>query len=188
MVDGERVYLLSRGDLLAFDTTLREMPGRYPAELIWAQLWLWRFPLPPPPEHAGLLWRVTPSGCEGDFTHPPAVTPEALYLGTDNGCVLALDPTDGSELWQIPPASELRRVDGNLWWRMSIVGDVAAPVLVAGDLLMVAHANGSIHAINRFSQEKVWSLSLGSPPAAPLSYADGTVYVHTQDGRLHAIR
>ena len=188
VVDGQRLYLLSGGDLLAFEAGIRETPFRYPAELIWAQMWIWGFPLPPPPEHAGLLWRVSPEGCEGDFIHPPAVTPEALYLGTDNGCVLALDPEDGSELWQIPPASELRRVDGNLWWRMSIVGDVAAPLLAAGDLLLVAHKDGSLRAINRFSQEEAWSLSLSSPLVAPLSYADGAVYAHTEDGRLHAIR
>ena len=188
VVDGEQVYLLFEGDLMAFNTSVREMPGRYPAELIWAQLWLWRFPLPPPPEHSGLLWRVTPGGCAGDFIHPPAVTPEALYLGTDDGCVLALNPEDGSELWQIPPASELRRVDGNLWWRMSVVADVAAPVVVVGDLLLVAHKDGNLRAINRFTREEAWALSLGSPPVAPLSYANGTIYVHTQDGRLYAIR
>ena len=184
----DRVYLLSNGDLLAFDANGREMPGRYPTELIWAQLWVWGFPLPAPPEHAGLLWRVSPSGCEGDFIHPPAVTPEALYLGTDDGCVLAIDLQDGSELWQIPPVSELRRVDGNLSWRMSTATDVAAPVLVAGDLLVVIHKNGTVRAIDRFTREEAWALSLESPPVAPLSYADGTVYAHTEDGRLHAIR
>ena len=188
VVDGGRVYQVSGGDLLAFNANIRETPFRYPAELIWAQLWIWGFPLPPPPEHAGLEWRVSPSGCEGDFIHPPSVTPEALYLGTDNGCVLALNPQDGSELWQIPPASKLRRVDGNLWWRMSIAGDVAAPVLVAGDLLLVAHKDGAVRAVNRFTREVAWAVELESPPVAPLSYADGTVYAHTEDGRLHAIR
>ncbi len=188
VLDGDRVYLLSNGDLLAFDANGREMPGRYPTELIWAQLWVWGFPLPAPPEHAGLQWRVSPAGCDGDFIHPPSVTPEALYLGTDDGCVLALDPEDGRELWQIPPTSELRRVDGNLSWRMSTETDVAAPVLVAGDLLVVIHENGTVRAIDRFTREEAWALSLESPPVAPLSYADGMVYAHTEDGRLHAIK
>ncbi len=171
VVDGEQVYLLSGGDFFAFDTTIREMPGRYPAELIWAQLWLWRFPLPPPPEHSGLLWRVTPGEGLGAFAHPPAVTPEAVYLGTDAGEVVALD-----------------RETGGVLWRMQAGPPIAAPLVAAGDLLLLAHEDGSIRAIDRFSREEAWALSLGSPPVAPLSYAAGTVYAHTQDGRLYAIR
>ena len=78
--DGQ-VYLLSEGGLMAFDVSVRELPGRYPAELIWAQLWIWGFPLPPPPEHSGLRWRVAPPDDMGAFLHPPAVTREALYPG-----------------------------------------------------------------------------------------------------------
>ena len=171
VVDGGQVYLLTEGDLIAFDTTIREMPGRYPVELIWAQLWLWNFPLPPPPEHSGLLWRVTPGEGMGAFAHPPAVTPEALYLATDEGEVLALD-----------------REDGGVLWRLKAGAPVATPVLAAGDLLLLAHQDGTVRAINRFTREEAWALSLDSPPVAPLSYANGTVYAHTQDGKLHAIR
>ena len=188
VVDGDQVYLLSGGDLLAFDATIRELPGRYPAELIWAQLWIWHFPLPAPSEHAGLHWRVSPGGDAGDFTHPPAVAPEALYLGTDEGFVIGLDRKDGSELLRFPPASELRRVDGNLWWRMSVLSPIAAPILVAGDLLLVAHEDATVRAIDRFSGQEVWAVSLQSPLVAPLSYADGAVYAHTRDGRLVVIR
>jgi outer membrane protein assembly factor BamB len=65
---------------------------------------------------------------------------------------------------------------------------VATPVLAAGDLLLLAHQDGTVRAINRFTREEAWALSLDSPPVAPLSYANGTVYAHTQDGKLHAIR
>lgn len=183
-----RVYLLSEGSLMAFDATVREMPGRYPAELIWAQLWLWRFPLPAPPEHSGLQWRMLPDDAMGAFLHPPAVTREALYLGTAAGEVVVLSPQDGSVLWRIPPPTELRRVDGNLWWRMPVIEPVAATPLVAGDLLLVAHDDGRIRAVNRFSREELWTVSLESPLAAPLSYAAGKVYAHTQDGKLYVIR
>ena len=192
VVDGQRVYLLSGGDLLAFDVNTREIPGRYPAELIWAQLWLWRFPLPPPPEHAGLLWRVTPGDGLGDFVHPPAVTPEALYLGTDLGELVALDRESGDVLWRMqagPPVTAADRPPGlAASHRPHFLPPIVAPVLAAGDLLLLAYADHTIRAVNRFTREQAWALSLGSPPVAPLSYADGTVYVHTQDGRLHAIR
>lgn len=191
VADGEQVYLLFEGDLLAFDNTIRETPGRYPAELVWAQLWIWGFPLPPPPEHAGLQWRVSPAEGLGDFAHPPAVTPEALYLGTDLGVVLALD-RGGGVLWRMQPGPPVTDAGGPVGKAAShtpyFLPPVAAPVLAAGDLLLLAYADNTIRAVNRFTREEVWALSLGSPVVAPLSYADGAVYAHTADGRLHAIR
>lgn len=59
---------------------------------------------------------------------------------------------------------------------------------MAGDLLIVAHEDGALRAINRYTQEGIWELSLNSPVAAPLSFAAGRVYAHTQDGRLHIIK
>ena len=170
VADG-RAYLLSEGDLMSFDAGVRELPGRYPAELVWAQLWLWQFPLPAPPEHSGLQWRVSPGEGMGAFIHPPAVTREALYLGTGAGEVVALNPEDGRVLW-----------------RMQAGAPIAAPPVAAGDLLVVAHEDGGIRGIDRFSREEQWALSLGSPLVAPLSYAAGSVYAHTQDGKLHVIR
>ncbi len=171
VAEGGRVYLLSEGDLMAFDASIREIPGRYPAELVWAQLWLWGFPMPAPPKHAGLLWRAAPGEGKGSFAHPPAVTPEALYAVTDGGEVVALD-----------------RRNGGVLWRMQAGPPIVASPVAAGRLLFLAHADGSIRAIDRVRREQVWSLSLGSPSVAPLSYAGGGVYVHTEDGRLHAIR
>ena len=183
-----RVYLLSEGGLMAFDAAIRELPGRYPAELIWAQLWIWHFPLPAPPEHSGLQWRMLPSDDMGVFLHHPAVTSEALYLGTDTGEVVALDPEGGSILWRMPPPSGPRPADGNLGQHIPGRSPVTAPPLVAGDLLIVAHQDGSIRAINRFNREELWTVSLQSPLAAPLSYAAGKVYAHTQGGKLYVIR
>ena len=165
------VYLLSEGGLMAFDATVRELPGRYPAELVWSQLWVWGFPLPAPPKHSGLQWRVIPPDDMGAFLHPPAVTREELYLGTDGGQMAALSPKDGG-----------------LLWRMPVGPPVATSPLVAGHSLIVAHEDGSIRAVNRFNQQELWAVELGSPVAAPLSYAEGRVYAHTQDGNLYVIR
>ena len=174
VVSGGQVYLLSEGGLMAFDTGVRELPGRYPAEIVWAQLWLWRFPLPAPPEHSGLQWRVMPDTAADAFTHPPAAAPDALYLGTASGGITALNPQNGAQLWHIPPNAPH--------------GGIAAPPLIAGDLLIVAHENGTIRALNRHTQQELWSLPLPVPLAAPPSYAAGKLYAHTQDGNLHIIR
>ncbi|CAI8030087.1 Outer membrane protein assembly factor BamB [Geodia barretti] len=170
VADG-RVYLLLDGSLLAFDSNIRELPGRYASELIWAQLWVWGFPLPSPAEHSGLLWRLQPGNDVGAFLHTPAVTGEALYLGTGAGEVVALDPENGDILWQL-----------------SLGEPIAAPVIAAGNVLLVAQENGAIRAIDRYSQEELWKVSLESPVAGPLGYAEGRVFAHTQDGKMYVIR
>lgn len=173
VVSGGQVYLLSEGGLMAFDTGVRELPGRYPAEIVWAQLWLWQFPLPAPPEHSGLRWRVMPGAGDEAFAHPPAAAPGALYLGTAGGDIVALDPRDGGLLWR---------------WASEGEAGMAAPLLAAGELLVAAYEDGVIRAVNRHTRREVWSLPLSGAPAAPPSYAGGRLYVHTQDGRLHIIR
>ena len=170
VVDGQ-VYLVSGGSLMAFDARVRELPGRYAAELIWAQLWVWGFPLPSPSEHSGLQWRVHLGGEAGSFVHTPAVTSDSVYAGTDEGKVVAMDPADGSILWQ-----------------KSVGAPAASSVVVVENTLIVAQNDGAIRALDRFSQEELWMVSLGSPVAGPLSFAGGKIYAHTQDGRLHVIR
>ena len=125
------------------------------------------FPLPPSPEHSGLLWRVEPSGDMRAFIHPPAVTREALCT------------------WERRKAKSSRCAP-----RMADAGGgpVAAPPLVASDTLFVAHEDESLRAIDRFRREEVWKVSPESPSAAPFSYAEGKVYAQTQDGRLYVIR
>ena len=166
-----RIYLLSDGGLLAFNSDIREVPGRYPAELIWAQMWVWGFPLPSPAGYSGLLWRLQPGSDLGAFLHTPAVTREALYLGTDAGEVLALDPQDGSLLWQA-----------------SVGAPVSAPLLVVGDALIVALEDGSIKAVGRSSREILWNVTLDSPVSGAMAYAEGRVYAQTEAGDLYAIR
>lgn len=170
-VDGF-VFLISDGGILAFDSQTRELPGRYPAELIWAQLWIWGFPLPDPQHHAGLQWGFHPASIgAGSFEHPPTVAPEALYLGTGEGEVLALSPEDGS-----------------LLWRADFGSPVVMPTVLAGDLLILAQESGWIRAVDRHSREEVWAANLGSVAAGPLALADGRVFVATSNGKLHIIR
>lgn len=170
VADGQ-LYLLSNGDLLAFDANARELPGQYPLGLIWAQLWIWRLPVPPPPVQAGLNWRVSPGEGMGSFLFAPAVTPEALYLGSNLGGIFALSNLDGKTLWKFQAAAP-----------------VSAPAMAVGQTLFVGTEDGDLYAIDRFSGEPQWIISLESPLAAPLSFAAGSIYAHTDDGKLHVIR
>jgi len=171
VVANGQLYVLSNGDLLAFDANARELPGEYPLQLVWAQLWIWRLPVPPPPGHAGLNWRVSPGEGMGSFLFAPAVTPEALYLGSNLGGIFALSSVDGKTLWKFQAATP-----------------VSAPAMVIGQTLFVGTEDGDLYAIDRFSGEPQWIISLESPLAASLSFATGSIYAHTDDGKLHVIR
>lgn len=173
VVSGGQVFFLSEGRLLAFDAAVRELPGRYPLELIWAQLWLWQLPVGEPPPSAGLRWRAAPpDGTGGNYLFPPAAAPDALYLGTDTGTLLALDH-QGREQWR---------------WTTPTAAAIAASCLIIGDTLLAGFADGQLYALNRHSGQPQWSLTLEAPLAAPLSYADGQLYARTAAGHLHLIR
>ena len=62
------------------------------------------------------LWHVPTD--EPVFSSP-AVTDEAVYVGTDGGQVLALDGTDGTERWRFAPGGGVTSspavVDGRLF-------------------------------------------------------------------------
>lgn len=173
VVRGGQVFFLSEGRLLAFDAAVRELPGRYPLELIWAQLWLWQLPVGEPPPPAGLRWRAAPpDGTGGHYLYPPSAAPDALYLGTDAGTLLSLNH-QGREQWR---------------WTTPTAAAIAAPCLVVGDTLLAGFADGNIYALDRRSGQPQWSLTLDAPLTAPLSYADGQLYARTTTGHLHLIR
>lgn len=166
-----QIYVLSEGDLLAFDANARELPGEYPLNLIWAQLWIWQVPVPSPPTQPGFAWRVSLPRGVGDFVVAPAVTPEALYLGSDLGGIYAIDPLQGDILWQFQATAAM----------------LMQPIVI-GRSLYFGTADGVLYAVDRFSGQAEWSITLEASLSAPLSFASGSLYAHTTDGRLNIIR
>jgi len=166
-----QIYVLSDGDLLAFDANAREVPGEYPLNLIWAQLWIWQLPIPSPPAQPGFEWRVSLPIGMGSFQVAPAVTPEALYLGSDSGGIYALDPRQGDILWQFQATAAM----------------LTQPVVI-GRSLYFGTADGVIYAVDRLSGQTEWKIMLEAPLSGPLSFASGSLYAHTSDGKLNIIR
>lgn len=171
VIGNDRIYLLSDGDLLAFDANARELPGQYPLNLIWAQLWIWQLPVPSPPAQPGFQWRVSLARGMGDFLISPAVTPEALYLGSDLGGMYAIDPLNGEVVWQFQAP-----------------GAMLMQPIVIGRILFFGTADGALYAVDRFSGQTEWKIILDHPLSGPLSFAAGSLYAYTTDGRLNIIR
>ena len=166
-----QIYVLSDGDLLAFDAGARELPGQYPLTLIWAQLWIWQLPVPSPPSQPGFDWRVSLPDGTGSFQVTPAATPEALYLGSNSGGIYALNPGQGEIIWQFQATAAM----------------LAQPIVI-GRSMYFGVADGTIYAVDRFSGQTEWKITLEAPLSGPLSFASGSLYAATTDGKLNIIR
>jgi outer membrane protein assembly factor BamB len=164
------VYFPSGGQIYAVAADAREFPGQYEFQLVWAQLWIWQFPVPRPPSQPGSRWRFSPRQPPGGLLSAPAVAPEAFYVGDTAGYLYARDALTGAGLWQFQAGGAL----------------MAAPVVI-GPRVYFGATDGVLYALDRTHGELLWTLSLGAPIQATPVCASGRLYVYTSDGRLHAI-
>lgn len=84
--------------------------------------------------------------------------------------VVALDASDGSEVWSY-------EVDRGLW---------TGPVAV-GDTVVAATKGGVAYGLGIESGERRWSTSVGGEVREPLVNADGSVFAASLDGRVTAL-
>jgi eukaryotic-like serine/threonine-protein kinase len=164
------VYFPSGGRVFAVAADAVEFPGRYHFTLVWAQFWLWQFPVPRPPGQPGGKWRLSPRQQSGGIVSAPAVAAEALYVGDTNGYLYARDARTGEELWQF-------RAGGAI---------MASPVII-GPRVYFGVLDGFLYALDRSHGGLVWKLAFGDPIQGAPVYASGRLYVRTSDGRLHAV-
>lgn len=164
------VYFPTGGQIYAVAADAFEIPGQYQLQLVWAQLWIWQFPVPRPPSQPGSRWRFSPWKPARGMLSAPAVAPEAFYTGDAEGHLYAREALTGAGLWQF-------RAGGAL---------MASPVIIGSRVYFGAH-DGVLYALDRTHGELLWTLSLGAPIHATPVFASGRLYVQTTDGRLHAI-
>jgi outer membrane protein assembly factor BamB len=164
------VYFPSGGQIYAVAADAYEIPGQYQLQLVWAQFWLWQFPVPKPPGQPGGRWRFFPRQPTRGIISAPAVAPEAFYVGDTNGYFYARDALKGEELWQFKAGGAI----------------MASPVIV-GPRVYFAAIDGCLYALDRSTGELLWKLAFGEPIQAAPVFANGRLYVRTRDGWLHAI-
>jgi outer membrane protein assembly factor BamB len=164
------VYFPSGGQLYAVTADARELPGQYQLTLVWAQFWLWQFPVPRPPGQPGGRWRISPSQRPGGIISAPAVAPEALYVGDTNGYFYAREAQTGEALWQFKAG-----------------GPIMASPLIIGPSVYFGALDGVLYALDRADGALLWKLGLDAPIHASPVAAGGRLYIRTTDGRLHCI-
>ncbi len=104
----------------------------------------------------------------------PVIRDEIIYVGLDDGAVVALSLASGDELWTAP-------VGGAVY---------AAPLLV-GDTLYTGTLTGSLHALDTATGRLRWTLNTGGEihgsPNFFAGRADKFVLVGNYDNRLLAV-
>ncbi|NBB85872.1 MAG: PQQ-binding-like beta-propeller repeat protein [Bacteroidetes bacterium] len=126
-------------------------------------------------------WRFDPGGLNARSIQPLVGPNGTVYIGGEDanssGLLYAVNPTTGAEEWQFrAPGAPVR----------------VAPALAVGGTIYVAggsfFSGGQVDAVDLETGNAMWSVSLNDYPTASVTIADdGTVYVGTTDGTVHAI-
>jgi eukaryotic-like serine/threonine-protein kinase len=104
----------------------------------------------------GLQWRFATSGA---VTSSPVVSGDAVYVGSGDGHVYALDLTTGDQRWG---ATEPAAVD-------------AAPAVALGRVF-VGDRNGTFHALDAATGRELWSVREGPAVPFPWGHESGDFY------------
>ena len=59
--------------------------------------------------------------------------------------------------------------------------------MVLGERVYFGARDGMLYALNRSDGTVVWKLDLGAPVELPVAFADGRLFIRTNDGMLHAV-
>jgi glucose dehydrogenase len=134
---------------------------------------------PTPAAYAGLAWRVQTGGT---IVSSPAVTGSAVYIGSNDRHLYALD-----------------RVSGRIRWSFDANSAVGSSPTVAGGLVAFTTADGHLFAVDANAGRVRWKLATGPVVAFPWgyesgdfwtsspAYSDGLVLAGAGDGYLYAV-
>jgi len=129
---------------------------------------------PTPEAYAGLAWRFQTGGT---IVSSPAVTGLAVYVGSNDGHLYAID-----------------RASGRVLWAFDAKSGVSSSPLVRGDLVAFTSADGHVFGLDAASGRLRWRLTTGPEIPFPWghesgdmwtsspAYADGLLLVGAGDG------
>lgn len=101
----------------------------------------------------------------------PTVVDGTVYLGDGNGDLSAVDAGTGTQRWR----SRIVKTHG-----------LSAPTVVGG-MAYVGSGDGNLYAVDAGTGEQRWKFRTGSPVYSTPAFADGVVYISSQNGVLCAV-
>ena len=105
---------------------------------------------------AGMQWRFPTTG---DVTSSPVVSGNTVYVGTDDGRLLAVG-----------------RVDGQLRWAYDAGAGVPSSPAVSGGVVFVESRDGAIHAVSAATGRRLWRVPTGPDLPYPWGHESGERY------------
>lgn len=113
--------------------------------------------------------------------HMPWVAGDYLYVLSLNGEVVAMSRRDGRIRWvhSLSPFEDMQDKSSPIQY--------TGPVLVS-DRLLVGSSDGFVYAISPYTGKLLGDIEIGDPIYISPIVADGTVYILSDDGTLHAYR
>ncbi|MFL5616421.1 MAG: PQQ-binding-like beta-propeller repeat protein [Gemmatimonadaceae bacterium] len=127
----------------------------------------------------GLAWRAP---TDGDVVSSPAVAGDAVYIGSGDGALYALDLHTGARRWRFDAGSP-----------------VSSSPAVGGGLVYATARDGSIFAVDAVTGARRWRLTTGADLPLPWghesgdhflsspAYVNGMIVVGAGDGGVYAI-
>lgn len=108
-----------------------------------------------------------------------AVTNDSVYVGYDNGDVLALDAANGTERW---------RFDANSSWSFLFWGPgVSGSPIVSENTLYIGSEDNNLYALDTETGEERWRYVTTDSIVATPTVINGVVYVGSEDGSVYAV-
>lgn len=100
----------------------------------------------------------------------PAVVGDLVISGSDDGVVYGLDADSGGDRWSFEESS----------------GEIDTTPAVSGETAVIGDTNGLVYGLNITDGSERWRFETEGEVNAP-AILDGTVYVSSRDGAIHAI-
>ncbi len=156
-----------RGFIYAIDIRAQNLPFEKTVLRFWAQFAIWGL-APFPPAQSGTAWTHS---IREEVWADAAIAGNRAFFATREGNVYAFTLTGGQELWRTALGDE------PAW---------AGSPTVVDDVLYIGSQDGRLYALDTVTGDHVWSLDLEDSVSSAPAYADGGLFVLTDNGTLYA--
>ena len=166
--DGNIYSISNKGLARSLSVTAKQFPLERTIRTIWAQMWVWKMapPLPLPKSHNWV------SKFPGRFLGNMGTDGKRLYLPGYNGILYAVDLETGKKIWEFDTG----------------VPKLKSSPVVIGDTVLIGSSEGTLYGLTSAHGREKWKFDgEGALRGGPV-YADGVLYLATDQGVLYAIQ
>jgi len=166
--DGIIYSISNKGLARSLSVTAKHIPLERTFRTIWAQMWVWQMapPLPLPKSHNWV------SKFSARFLGNMVTDGKRLYLPAFNGMLYGVDSKIGQKIWEFDTGHPKLK---------------SSPIVI-GDTVLVGSSEGTLYGLTSADGQEKWKFEIeGGLRGGPV-YADGALYLATDEGMLYAIR